>query len=164
MKHIFRPTVAQNLPQPKYLTICECEDLEQIIAKDDGEERDQIPASSKGNFQPICFCALAKIKIGSCNRMKSLFPVSAALPKLETITVEGASELKQLFGDENEEASVLEEKQLLLPKLWMLDLLQLPSLITYCPRGYQLAIPNLSSSIVEDCPKLTMTFTVNAKA
>ncbi|XWS27857.1 hypothetical protein CRYUN_Cryun25bG0015500 [Craigia yunnanensis] len=153
LKHIFRPTIARNLPNLKYLSVWECEDLEQIIAKDDGEERDQISATSS-----VCFCALQKIKIRSCNKMKSLFPVSAALPKLETITVEGASELEQLFGDEDQEAGVQEEKQILLPKLWMLDLLQLPSLTTYCPRGYQLEIPNLSSSVVEDCPKLTMTF------
>ncbi|XVF70603.1 hypothetical protein PTKIN_Ptkin11bG0176100 [Pterospermum kingtungense] len=93
--------------------------------------------------------------------MKSLFPVTVALPKLETITGEGASELKKLFGGEDKEAGVLEEKQIQLPKLWTLDLLQLPTLITYCPKGYKPEIPNLSSSIVEDCPKLTMTLTVN---
>ncbi|KAK6269708.1 hypothetical protein POUND7_006813 [Theobroma cacao] len=161
LKHIFTPTLARNLPRLKYLSIWECEDLEQIIANDDGKERDQTSTStsSRGHFQPICFCALNKVKIGSCNKMKSLFPVSVAMPKPEILKVEGASELKQLFGDKDEEAGAQEEKQIVLPQLWMLDLLQLPSLITYCPRGYHLVIPYLIYSKVENCPKLC----VNAK-
>ncbi|XVF70609.1 hypothetical protein PTKIN_Ptkin11bG0176700 [Pterospermum kingtungense] len=75
------------------------------------------------------------VKLEAATKMKSLFPVTAALPKLETITAEGVSELKQLFDGEDEEVGVLEEKQIQLPKLWMLDLLQLLTLITYCPKG-----------------------------
>lgn len=92
--------------------------------------------------------------------MRSLFPVAAALPKLETIIVEGASELKQLVGGEDQEAvGIFEEKQILLPKLWMLDLVQLLNHITYCPNGYQLEVPKLVSSILEECQ-----LSVNAKA
>ncbi|XVE80370.1 hypothetical protein DITRI_Ditri14bG0134500 [Diplodiscus trichospermus] len=120
LKNIFAPTIARNLPNLKYLSIWECEDLQQIIAKDDGEAGDQISATSS---------VKELLNWNNCLEMK----------------------INKRF---------LEETQLLLPKLWMLDLLQLPSLSTYCPKGYRLEIPNLSSSIVEDCPKLTMSFTV----
>ncbi|XVF03895.1 hypothetical protein REPUB_Repub05bG0032800 [Reevesia pubescens] len=172
LKKVFSITLARNLPQLKYLSIWDCEDLEQIIAKDDSNERDPTSSSpssslssSKGHFRPICFCSLQKIKIRSCNKLKSLFPVSVALPKLEIIMVDGAAELEQVFGDnlDDQEVGAMEEKLMVLPMLWMLDLLQLPRLNTFCSKGYHSVIPYLSSLEVKDCPRLTLTFSIDSE-
>ncbi|XWS09808.1 hypothetical protein CRYUN_Cryun39dG0021000 [Craigia yunnanensis] len=170
LKKVFSLTLAPNLPKLKYLRIWDCEDLEQIVAKDDSNGRDQMSSSpssssSMGHFQPTCFCSLLEIKIQRCNKLKSLFPVSVALPHLEKIMVDGASELEQVFGDnlDDQEGGAMEEKVMILPMLCMLDLLQLPRLNNFCSNGYHFVIPYLSSLKVKDCPKLPLTFSIDSE-
>lgn len=163
LKKVFSLTLARNLPSLKYLRIWECEDLEQIVAKDDCDGRDPTSAPSSSS---VCFCSLLEIRIRSCNKLKCLFPAVVALPRLEKIMVEGASELEQVFGDNSDDqGGALEEKVMVLqfPMLWMLDLLQLPRLKNLCSKGYHFIIPNLSSLKVKDCPKLPMTFSIDSE-
>ncbi|MFQ6652510.1 hypothetical protein Gotur_024336 [Gossypium turneri] len=64
LRYIFSPTIARNLPQLCTLFISTCEELEQII------EKDQTP--SQHHLQPICFPKLYWITIINCENLKSL--------------------------------------------------------------------------------------------
>ncbi|KAK8676788.1 hypothetical protein V6N13_142351 [Hibiscus sabdariffa] len=161
LKHIFQPTLARNLPHLKYLRIWECDELEQIVAKDDSNERDHQISSSKAHVPPTCFCSLHEIKIRNCNKLKSLFHVSVTVPRLEKIMVDGSSGFEHVFFEEKED-EVQEEKTKVLPMLWMCDLIRLPRLNTFCPKGYDFVIPYLSCLNVKDCPKLPMTFSIDS--
>ncbi|XP_040948698.1 uncharacterized protein [Gossypium hirsutum] len=80
LRYIFSPTIARNLPQLRTLDVLDCEELEQII------EKDQTP--SQHHLQPICFPNLKWITI-------------EILQKLEELKLSRVSKLEQVFeGDE----------------------------------------------------------------
>lgn len=148
LRHIFSPMFAPNFLQLKDLNLRGCEELEQIIAKDQ---------TSKGHFQ---FPNLTKIWINNCNKLKCVFPLSAAhgLRELKELKVEGSAELEQVFGHEDE-ANTIDKDDRVLPGLKRLELLQLPNLVSFSP--YQFMFPSWLNVIKEDCPNMTICFTVN---
>jgi hypothetical protein len=75
-----------------------CEELEQIIARDNDDEKDQILPGD--HLQSLCFPNLREIEIRECNKLKSLFPVAMAsgLPELRILTVKKSSQLWGVFG------------------------------------------------------------------
>ncbi|KAK6269709.1 hypothetical protein POUND7_006814 [Theobroma cacao] len=159
LRHIFSPMFARNFLQLKDLHLEGCEELEQIIVKD------QISlSSSKDRLQAISFPNLTKIWINNCNKLKILFPVSAArgLPKLEELKIEEASGLEQVFGHEDG-ANITNEEDMALSKLKKVDILHLPSFVSFCPSDYHIMFPSSFTATVEDCPNLTTCFTVDRK-
>jgi hypothetical protein len=65
-----------SLVQLKILKISDCEELEQIVAKDNDDEKDQIFSGS--DLQSSCFPNLCRLEITGCNKLKSLFPIAMA--------------------------------------------------------------------------------------
>ena len=154
--HVFTYSMIAGLVHLKVLKIWLCEELEQIIVKDDdGDERDQIVSVS--HLQSLCFPSLCKIEVRECRKLKNLFPVAMAsgLPKLQILRVTKASRLLGVFGQDDINVDV---EEMVLPNLRELSLEQLPSIISFILGCYDFLFPRLKKLKVYECPKLTTIF------
>ncbi|KAJ6950529.1 disease resistance protein [Populus alba x Populus x berolinensis] len=158
LTHVFTRSMIVSLVQLKVLQILSCEELEQIIAKDDAEN-EQILLGD--HLQSLCFSNLCEIEIRECNKLKSLFPVAMAsgLPKLQTLEVSEASQLLGVFGQEDHASPVNVAKEMVLPNLKELSLEQLSSIVCFS-FGWcdYFLFPRLEKLKVHQCPKLTTKF------
>ena len=150
LKTIFSTTVVISLPMLKYLTICNCDELEQI-----GDAQQLKTLSSS---QQLCFPKLSFITIKHCHKLKYIFynlSVShfTSVKKLEIVN---CSQLHKAFGFEHEaDDDGLEEmgkdgKQLLLHNLKDITLWFLPN-FQEIHHGFKL-IEDIKQIIVK-CPK-----------
>ncbi|TYH21486.1 hypothetical protein ES288_A04G048100v1 [Gossypium darwinii] len=158
LRYIFSPTIARNLPQLFMLDISNCEELEQIIEKDQ--------TSSQHHFQPICFPKLRWITIWMCENLKCLFPITLAhggLQKLVFLFVSGVSKLEQVFEGDETNVSKDEEKVIHLPQLRCLKLIRLPNSVSFSPVGYHFVFPYLTDLGVKGCPNITTRFSVDSE-
>jgi hypothetical protein len=132
--------------------------LEQIIAKDNDDENDQILSGS--DLQSSCFPNLCRLKIRGCNKLKSLFPVAMAsgLKRLRTLEVRESSQLLGVFGQGDHVSPVNVEKEMVLPDLQELLLVQLPCISCFSLGCYDFLFPHLEKLKVDGCPKLTTEF------
>jgi len=144
-----------SLVQLKALEISNCEELEQIIAKDNDDENDQI--FSGRDLQSACFPNLCRLEIRRCNKLKSLFPVAMAsgLKKLQILKISESSQLLGVFGQGDHVSPVNVEKEMVLPDLQELLLVQLPSISCFSLGCYDFLFPHLKKLEVDGCPKLT---------
>ncbi|XVF70767.1 hypothetical protein PTKIN_Ptkin11bG0188700 [Pterospermum kingtungense] len=161
LRYIFPPVFATTLSQLITLRVEGCEELQQIIDKED-----QISASSSSSFRS-CFQNLTYITIKRCHNLKSLFLVNVArfLQKLACLCVEEAFKLEQVFADEDEDDSIVKygKEMVLLPQLKILTLERLPSLMRFSPVGYRFIFPSLDFLLVTECPEVTTTFSLDPK-
>ncbi|KAJ6967050.1 disease resistance protein [Populus alba x Populus x berolinensis] len=157
LTHIFTCSMIVSLVQLKVLKILSCEEMEQIIAKDD-DENYQILLGD--HLQSLCFPNLYGIEIRKCNKLKSLFPVAMAsgLPKLQTLRISEASQLLGVFGQDDHASPVNVEKEIVLPNLWELSLEQLSSIVCFSFGSCDFLFPCLGKLKVHQCPKLTTKF------
>ncbi|KAG8492275.1 hypothetical protein CXB51_009939 [Gossypium anomalum] len=158
LRYIFSSTIARNLPQLCDLYICNCEELEQIIEKDQ--------TSSQHHLQPICFPNLSSIDIFDCENLKCLFPITLAhggLPNLGQLFLTKVTKLEQVFEGDEGNVSKDEEKVIHLPQFLTLSLDELPNLLSFIPVGYHFVFPSLVKLRVEDCPNITTRFSVHSK-
>jgi hypothetical protein len=145
-----------SLVQLKVLEISNCEELEQIIAKDNDDENDQILSGS--DLQSSCFPNLCVLEIRGCNKLKSLFPVAMAssLKKLQILRVSESSQLLGVFGRGDHASPSNTEKEMVLPDLQELLLVQLPSISCFSLGCSNFLFPHLEKLEVRGCPKLTI--------
>jgi hypothetical protein len=94
-----------------------CEELEQIIAKDD-DENDQILLED--HLRSLWFPNLCEIDVRKCNKLKRIFPVAttSGLPKLQILKVSEASQLLGVFVQDDHASPINVEKEMVLPNLW----------------------------------------------
>jgi hypothetical protein len=146
-----------SLVQLEVLKILSCDELEQIIAKDD-DENDQILLGD--HLRSLCFPKLRQIEIRECNKLKSLFPIAMAsgLPNLRILRVTKSSQLLGVFGQEDHASLVNVEKEMVLPNLWELSLEQLSSIVCFSFGSCDFLFPCLGKLKVHQCPKLTTKF------
>ncbi|KAG5255212.1 disease resistance protein [Salix suchowensis] len=158
LTHVFTSSMVASLGQLQFLAISACEELEQIIAKDNDDEKDQI--LSESDLQSLCFPNLCKVEIKGCNKLRSLFPVAMAsgLPKLETLDVSHSSQLLGVFGQDDDASLVNVEKKMEFPNLSFLRLYNLPSIVCFSLGCDDFLFPCLEDSMVDECPKLTTKF------
>jgi len=158
LTHVFTCSMIASLVQLKFLQISNCEELEQIIAKDNDDENDQILSGS--DLQSSCFPNLCRLKIRGCNKLKSLFPVAMAsgLKRLRTLEVRESSQLLGVFGQGDHVSPVNVEKEMVLPDLQELLLVQLPCISCFSLGCYDFLFPHLEKLKVDGCPKLTTEF------
>jgi len=158
LTHVFTRSMIFSLVPLKVLKILSCEELEQIIAKDD-DKNDQILLGD--HLQSLCFPNLCEIEIRECNKLKSLFPVAMAsgLPNLQILRVKKASQLLGVFGQDDQASLVNVEKEMMLPNLKELSLEQLSSIVCFS-FGWcdYFLFPRLEKLKVYQCPKLTTKF------
>ncbi|KAI9403544.1 hypothetical protein POPTR_001G443700v4 [Populus trichocarpa] len=147
-----------SIIQLKVLDISTCEELEQIIAKDNDDENLQI--LSRSDLQSSCFPNLCRLEIERCNKLKSLFPVAMAsgLPKLQILKVSQCSQLLGVFGQDDHASPFNAEKEMVLPDMLELLLENLPSIVCFSPGCYDFLFPRLKTLKVYECPKLTTKF------
>jgi hypothetical protein len=130
LTHVFTDSMIASLLQLQVLEISNCEELEQIIAKDNDDENDQI--LSESDLQSSCFPNLCRIEIRRCNKLRSLFPVAMAsgLKKLQILIVRESTQLLGVFGQGDHASPVNVEKEMLLPHLKKLEVYGCPKLAT----------------------------------
>ncbi|KAL3612742.1 hypothetical protein D5086_003762, partial [Populus alba] len=158
LTHVFTDSMIASLVQLQVLKISNCEELEQIIAKDNDDENDQILSGS--DLQSSYFPNLRQLEITGCNKLKSLFPVTMAsgLKKLQTLHVSESSQLLGVFGQDDHASPANLEKEMVLPDLQELLLVQLPSISCFSLRCNDFLFPHLKKLEVDGCPKLTTIF------
>ncbi|KAJ6314017.1 hypothetical protein OIU78_017635 [Salix suchowensis] len=158
LTHVFTGSMVASLVQLKKIVIVGCSELEQIIAKDNDDEKDLILSGS--DLQSLCFPNLCDVEIDGCNKLRSLFPVAmtAGLPKLEILAVCNSSQLIGVFWQDDDASPVNVEKQMVLPNLSFLKLDNLPSLVCFSPGCDDFLFPRLGNPMVDECPKLTTKF------
>jgi len=158
LTHVFTCSMIVSLVQLEVLKILSCEELEQIIAKDD-DENDQILLGD--HLQSLCFPNLCQIEIRECNKLQSLFPITMAsgLPNLQILRVTKASQFFRVFGQDDQASPVNVEKEMVLPNLKELSLEQLSSIVCFS-FGWcdYFLFPCLEKLKVHQCPKLTTKF------
>ncbi|KAG8492271.1 hypothetical protein CXB51_009937 [Gossypium anomalum] len=158
LRYIFSPTIARNLPQLVWLNISDCEELEQIIEKDQ--------TRSQHHLQPICFPKLSWIRIFNCENLKCLFPITLArggLQNLFQLFLQRVSKLEQVFEGDESNVSKDEEKVIHLPRLAELYLCILPNLVSFSPVGYHFVFPSLINLHLKGCPNVTTRFSIDSK-
>jgi hypothetical protein len=155
LTYVFTNSMIASLIQLQVLEISNCEELEQIIAKDNDDEKDQILSGS--DLQSACFPNLLLLEIIGCNKLKSLFPVAMAsgFKKLHILRVSQSSRLLGVFGQGDHASPVNVEKEMMLPDLQELLLVQLPSISCFSLGCYDFLFPHLKKLEVDGCPKLT---------
>jgi hypothetical protein len=158
LTHVFTDSMIASLVQLQVLEISNCEELEQIIAKDNDNENDQILSGS--DLQSSCFPNLRQLEITGCNKLKSLFPVAMAsgLKKLQILEVRESSQLLEVFGQDDHASHVIVEKEMVLPDLRLLYLEKLPNIVYFSHGCYDFIFPRLWILDVRQCPKLTTRF------
>jgi len=158
LAHVFTCSMIVSLVQLKVLRILFCEELEQIIARDNDEEKDQILPGD--HLKSLRFPNLCEIEIRECNKLKSLFPVAMAsgLPNLQILRVTKASQLLRVFGQDDHASPVNVEKEMVLPNLKKLSLEQLSSIVYFSFGCCDFLFPRLENLKVHQCPKLTTKF------
>ncbi|KAL3612724.1 hypothetical protein D5086_003744, partial [Populus alba] len=158
LTHVFTDNMIASLVQLEVIEISACEELEQIVAKDNDDEKDQILSGS--DLQSSCFPNLYQLEIIGCNKLKSLFPVAMAsgLKSLRRLEVIESSQLLGVFGQDDHASPVNVEKELVLPGLQELLLVQLPSISSFNPGCSNFLFPHLKKLEVYGCPKMTTIF------
>ncbi|KAJ6752280.1 hypothetical protein OIU85_002684 [Salix viminalis] len=158
LTHVFTSSMVGSLVQLKHLVISDCEELEQIIAKDNDDEKDQILSGS--DLQSLCFPNLCEVYIWGGNKLRSLFPVAMAssLSKLAYLDVRDSSQLLGVFGQDDDASPVNVEKQMVLPKMSMLLLRNLPSIVCFGLGCDDFLFSRMKKLEVDNCPKLTIKF------
>ncbi|KAI4332170.1 hypothetical protein L6164_017100 [Bauhinia variegata] len=147
LKCLFPMVFHGSLPELTYLTVDECDELEEIM-----EENKEL---KNLNNPQVCFPKLKMMKINSCRKLKSLFPVSLArmLPQLSTLQISYADQLEEVFRKSSEEST----KEIEASNLKELKLEKLSSFVGICP-GRKLHAVNLLKMDIDDCPKFDLIF------
>ncbi|XP_052304423.1 uncharacterized protein LOC18096055 isoform X6 [Populus trichocarpa] len=157
LTHVFTYGMIASLVQLKVLKTSSCEELEQIIAKDDDERYQML---SGDHLISLCFPSLCEIEVEECNKLKSLFPVAMAsgIPELQLLKITKASQFLGVFGQNDQASHVNVEKEMVLPKLKELSLEQLPCIVCFSFGCCDFLFPRLEKLKVYECAKLSTKF------
>ncbi|KAK7246573.1 hypothetical protein RIF29_41442 [Crotalaria pallida] len=126
---LFTMSVAQSLEQLEGLRIRECNRVEHIIAYDENDDDQKLLSSSSGCS---IFQKLKRVEIEKCDSLKFIFPACLAerLVQLEEIYIDGAAELKHVFGhyqdDEGKQPLHHNDREIMLPSLQEIELNEVP--------------------------------------
>ncbi|KAI9124927.1 hypothetical protein K1719_004254 [Acacia pycnantha] len=138
--------VHNSLPKLKFLTLSDCEELEEIIACNE-------ELQNASNAQ-VCFPELKELAIQRCNKLRRLFSttINTILPQLYSLLITEVSQLEVIFGHKREDG-VNNGEKIVLPNFSKLKLRNLPNLVNVC-QGLQIETVQLWSINICKCPKL----------
>ncbi|XP_040867703.1 uncharacterized protein [Glycine max] len=149
LKTIFFATIVSSLVELMELSICNCNNLEEIISLDSEEAQKHRNIQRKQDNietypllpQEVCFPKLKKIKVEKCNKLKAIFSTTivTSLLELELLIVKDYNELEEIISLDSDEAGQLKN-------------LSVPS--------EQVYFPKLASISIERCSKFKRMFSV----
>ncbi|XP_054777482.1 uncharacterized protein LOC129285702 isoform X3 [Prosopis cineraria] len=143
LKFLLSTSISRNMPKLSSLIISNCEELVSIIEDEENGTRRE------------CFPELRRIKVKHCKKLKCLFSISKCgkLPQLMFLNIEDAPDLGQVFGWEQgtPQEPVMKD---VLPKLFALRLINLPTLHTIC-QGID--FQSVKVRLVHHCPNIALT-------
>ncbi|XP_054796880.1 uncharacterized protein LOC129302201 isoform X2 [Prosopis cineraria] len=147
LKSIFSTVINRSLPELTLLSICNCEELEEIMAENAEPE-------SLSNIE-VCFPKLSELRIEKCNKLKSLFHVAMIrmLPQLSFIHVSCAAQLEEAFQCSSEGNSDYGD-QVMLPELRKIELQNLPSFGNIF-KGFNFQAPKVQQLYISKCPEFS---------
>ncbi|XP_054819509.1 uncharacterized protein LOC129318649 isoform X1 [Prosopis cineraria] len=153
---VFPTIVDSNLPNLKYLCIENCENLEEIFAKN-GELQ-------KPHRVQECFPKLQDISLRGCGKLNRVFPtiVGRNLPNLTRLRIENCDNLEEIFA-ENGELQKPHRVQECFPKLQDITLRGCGKLNCVFPTIVGSNLPNLIGLRIENCDNLEEIFAENGE-
>ncbi|XVF77058.1 hypothetical protein PTKIN_Ptkin14bG0009400 [Pterospermum kingtungense] len=133
----------------------------------------------KGPIQVVVLTNLQELKVYDCNNLTYIFPMMhfRNLPQLRILYISGCEKVEQIIGNDDTLASSLsqghdqldettgvkkEMKIVMFSKLEQLQLILLPSLMSFNPVGYHLIFSSLDYLEIYDCPRMITSFTVDS--
>jgi len=156
----------------KYLTVEECECLEEIFESNDSmlEYRlsylhlYSLPKMKhiwKIPSQILGFQNLETIEIKQCNDLKYVFPdvsIATSLPNLWKIDVSECEKIEEIIGNNCNHVEIQQHKakKIIFPSLWVIELEKLPSLKCFCRSSFSsyVEMPTCHYISIEYCPEM----------
>ncbi|GKV25721.1 hypothetical protein SLEP1_g35116 [Rubroshorea leprosula] len=113
-------------------------------------------AITKSPLPPDTFSSLKTIGVWHCHKIKTLFPFWMNLQSLEEINIGFCNQMEEIIVWDAEEAGGEKEGviQLILPKLKILDLKELPALKSICSRRALMVCDSLKKIRIWNCEGL----------
>ncbi|KAK2441206.1 disease resistance protein [Trifolium repens] len=147
LKCLFSMETHTSLPELMYLCVYNCQNLEQIVAPN--EELVELPPNAE-----LYFPKLIQIEVQNCNKLKSIFPffMVTMLPRLSILYLSDATQLQEVFRHSQADG-VMNELEIVLPKLTEVTLADLPNFVDIC-HGSKLHVIELLQFHIYNCPKI----------
>ncbi|XVF78229.1 hypothetical protein PTKIN_Ptkin14bG0113500 [Pterospermum kingtungense] len=111
-------------------------------------------------FVPVphnSFSSLSRIELIDCRKIKKLFWPNWLLQNLQNLKflcVEGCEEMEEIVASESELEEGIDVFKFTLPKLWWLQLWNLPKLRSICGANGVMACDSIEHIDIRNCPKL----------
>ncbi|KAF7147200.1 hypothetical protein RHSIM_Rhsim03G0040200 [Rhododendron simsii] len=114
--------------------------------------RGPVPARSFGE--------LTSIGIHNCERLRNLFqlPIVGCLPQLKRLIISSCGMMEEVFWKDQQEDVHAATNRIEFPKLEVLKLVKLPSLVGFCRGIDQIDFPQLKELYLEDIPQVNLLF------
>ncbi|XP_058202402.1 uncharacterized protein LOC131316902 [Rhododendron vialii] len=120
------------------------------------------------NLREICggpvparsFGELTFIRIHNCKRLRNLFqlPIGGCLPQLKRLIISSCGMMEEVFWKDQQEDVHAATNRIEFPKLEVLKLVKLPSLVGFCRGNDQIDFPQLKELYLEDIPQVNLLF------
>ncbi|KAI9103652.1 hypothetical protein K1719_023275 [Acacia pycnantha] len=147
LKFIFSASTSRRLQKLRDLKVEDCEDLVSII---EDQENNKTPMAP----HQVLFPGLRTIKVRNCKSMEYLFSISSGeLPRLLSVNIDNSPQLGEVFRWNHGEGQKLVMEDVF-PKLYMIRLVNLPTLHTIC-QGID--FQTLKFRRVRKCPAISLT-------
>lgn len=148
---LFTPPVAQSLAQLETLKVLYCGGLKYIL-EDDNQKK------TSTNDHKLVFPKLKQVTVRGCNKLEHIIPVTFAhgLLQLECLEIEVNPEMKYVFGQCKHDNQSHTELKINLPLLEKLTLVNLPNIISMCPKNYYPVWPSLHQFTLRNCPEVAI--------
>nr|KYP60861.1 Disease resistance protein At4g27190 family [Cajanus cajan] len=157
LKTIFLSTIVSNLSELRELSICDCNNLEEIISAD------SVKAWNHRNVTapfPHFFPKLCRISIENCDKVKTFFSATTVLclPELQQLVVKDCNKWEEIIFLDSDQAGqfrnlYLLHKQDCFPKLRSIQIERCNTLKTIVTDAIVTSLPELLELIVKDCNK-----------
>ncbi|KAK7387054.1 hypothetical protein VNO78_27539 [Psophocarpus tetragonolobus] len=165
LKSIFFTAILATLPRLKWLTVEDCNELEDIISSEAKAVR-----NLSNFFQQVYFPTLQEIEISRCNKLKTIFSftIVRSLTQLECLIVYLCNELEELFSFDSKDAEKVEQilthsQQVYLPRLYKMHITRCNKLKTIFPLTIIRSLPDLEELCIEHCNALEELFCFDSK-
>ncbi|KAK4254281.1 hypothetical protein QN277_009684 [Acacia crassicarpa] len=149
LRSLFSISIASSMSFLEELVVSNCDELEQIVTEEvDGHHH------MKGNS---IFPNVRTIEIKQCYKFEYVFPASCSrnLVRLESLLIDGASQLKYVFGKSCDDDNLPDhQNQIDLSALNKLSLKGVPNMVRMCPENYYVKAMSLQHISLEECVQL----------